>query len=204
MSLFYATAYRLGFTPWEHAASHPPAARHIDALFDREEREREPPYGRALDLGCGRGHWSVVLARRGWDVTGVELVDKAARAAADRVREAGVEARIVKGDITALSSAAIGNGFRFVWDFGSVHGMTGPQRRAVGREVDAVAADDATIVLLAWAPGRRFMAPRGASREDIEEAFAGWTVIDEQPFDTSGLPAFLRRVDPRVYRLRRA
>lgn len=48
MSLFYTAAYWLGFTPWEHAAAHPTAARHIEALFDREEAERGPAWVRAF------------------------------------------------------------------------------------------------------------------------------------------------------------
>ena len=59
MSLFYRLAYRMGVTPWEHAAEHPAAADHIAALFDREQEGREPPFGRALDIGCGSGFWSV-------------------------------------------------------------------------------------------------------------------------------------------------
>lgn len=65
MSTFYTVAYWLGFAPWERAAVRTPAVRHISALFEREEVGRRPPYGRALDLGCARGHWSVVLARGG-------------------------------------------------------------------------------------------------------------------------------------------
>jgi hypothetical protein len=35
------------------------------AMFDREEVERQAPYGLALDLGCGTGMHAVELARRG-------------------------------------------------------------------------------------------------------------------------------------------
>jgi SAM-dependent methyltransferase len=203
MSLFYTVAYWLGFAPWERAASHPPAARHIMALFDREEQGRRPPYGRALDLGCGRGHWSVVLAQRGWQVTGVDLVPKAVNAARKRARDAGLEVEILEGDVTALREVGVGSGFRLVWDFGTMHGLTQAQRQAVGREISALAADDATVLMLAWAPGRRGPLPRGASRLEIEEAFAGWKVTDEEPFDATGLPGPLGSVDPRVYRLRR-
>ena len=77
MSLFYRIAYRLGFTPWEEATQHGPSAQMIAALFDREQAGREPPYGAALDVGCGGGLWSIDLARRGWDVTGVDIVPKA-------------------------------------------------------------------------------------------------------------------------------
>ena len=204
MSLFYTAAYWLGFTPWEAAATHPPAARHIAALFEREERGRRPPFGRALDLGCGTGQWSAFLAGRGWQVTGVDLVPRAIAAARARVREAGVEARILQGDVTALREAGVGSDFRLVWDFGTFHGLTLAQRKAVGREVDALTCEDATVLILAWAPARRGPLPRGASPEEIEEAFVGWRVTDEEPFDSTGLPGPLRGVDPRVYRLRRA
>lgn len=52
----------------------------ISGLFDREESGRQAPYGSALDLGCGTGMQAVELARRGWQVTGVEIVPKALRA----------------------------------------------------------------------------------------------------------------------------
>ncbi|MGH6915290.1 MAG: class I SAM-dependent methyltransferase, partial [Geminicoccales bacterium] len=88
MSLFFRIAYSVGFTPWEHAATHRPAAEHIAALFDREESERKSPYGRALDLGCGTGYWSVELASRGWQVTGIDIVPKAVRKARERAQKA--------------------------------------------------------------------------------------------------------------------
>lgn len=203
MSLFYTMAYWLGFTPWEHAATHPPAARHIAALFEREERGREPPYGRALDLGCGRGHWSVTLAQRGWDVTGVDLVPRAVRAARMRASDAGVKIQVVQGDVTALRDVGVGSGFRLVWDFGTVHGLTDAQRHAVGEGINTLATDDATILMLAWGPSRRGPLPRGLSPRDIEEAFADWKITDQEPFDVTGLPRPLRNVDPRIYRLRR-
>ena len=111
--------------------------------------------------------------------------------------------RLVEGDITALRAVGVGSDFRFVWDFGTVHGLTQTQREAVGREVSAVTADDATMLMYAWAPGRRGPLPRGASRGDIEAAFPGWKVISEDAFDASGLPGPLRSVDERFYRLRR-
>jgi len=182
---------------------HPPAVKQITTLFEREESERRPPYGRALDLGCGRGYWSVELARRGWSVCGVELVSKAVDAARAYAREANADVRIVQGDVTALRDAGVGNDFELVWDFGTVHGLKRAQRQAVGREVSAVASDNAAILMLAWTPGRRGPLPRGMSRQEIEEVFAGWEITDEWPFDATGLPRPLRNVNPRIYRLRR-
>jgi methylase of polypeptide subunit release factors len=90
MSLFYKFQYLVGMTPWEQMPCLPIGEQAV-ALLDREESGREPPYGRALDLGCGTGIWSVRLAQRGWEVVGVDIVPKALRTARARAREAGVE-----------------------------------------------------------------------------------------------------------------
>jgi SAM-dependent methyltransferase len=203
MSLFYRILYRIGFTPWEHGATDGPAAEQIARLFEREERERQPPYGQALDLGCGSGIWSVILARRGWQVTGVDIVPKAVRRARDRASTAGVAARFVCGDVTALRSAGIEPGFQLILDFECFNRLSETQRRAVGREVTAVAAADATLLLLAWTPGRRWPLSPGASRRDVASAFPQWKVVDEEAYVVSALPAPLRKVQPCFYRLRR-
>lgn len=203
MSLFYSVAYRLGVTPWDRAATHPPAARHVAALLDREERDRQPPFGRALDIGCGSGHWAVVLARRGWSVTGIDLVPTAVSRARERAEHAGVDVTFVAGDVTALREAGIGSGFRLVWDFGTIHGLAAAEQRRAAREIDAVALPDAVILLLAWAPGARGPLPRGMSRDDVLSAFTGWRIASDEPFDATGLPGPLRGVNPRMYRLLR-
>ena len=205
MSVAYRALYGVGFTPWEQIATLPGVTRQISALFDREEQGRQPPYGPALDLGCGSGIWAVKLAQRGWQVTGVDFVPKALRRARERARQAGVEVRLVGGDVTELANAGVGSGFPFLLDFGLFHDELGDeQRKAMGREVSAAAAPGAVMLLMAWAPGRRGPLPRGASRGDIEAAFPKWTVIDEEAFDVTGAPFYrhMRKADPRCYRLR--
>ena len=102
MRWFYTMAHSIGFRPWELMAELP-IHEQIGALFDREEAERHPPFGPALDIGCGTGIWSVELASRGWQVTGIDIVPAALRKAGARVHEAGVNVRLVHGDITALA-----------------------------------------------------------------------------------------------------
>lgn len=202
MRVPYKSMYRIGLTPWERLPGLP-AAEQISALLDREEQERRPPFGLALDLGCGSGIWSVVLARRGWQVIGVDIVPKAVRAARERARAAGVEVRFVEGDVTTLRAAGVGSGFRLLLDFGTVHGLVPAQREAVGRAVTALAAHDATLLMYATAPGHRGPLPRGLSRAGIEAAYPGWKMIDDHPFDTEGTPAPFQRAKPHWYRLSR-
>jgi hypothetical protein len=55
MSVAYDLRYRVGFTPWEEIAALPTVNAQLAGLFDRQELRREPPFGPALDLGCGSG-----------------------------------------------------------------------------------------------------------------------------------------------------
>jgi cyclopropane fatty-acyl-phospholipid synthase-like methyltransferase len=200
----YALAYRIGFHPWEDLAEHPPFAGKLLELVAREEDGREPPYGPALDLGCGSAVWGVQLTKRGWSVTGVDIVEKALRRARERIEEAGVEMRLVHGDVTALRKADVGSGFRLVVDTGTFHGLAEAQRETMGEEISAIAAPDATLLLDCFAPRRRGPLPRGASRADVQRAFPTWRVTDVEIADTDpDALARLFKFDERFYRLRR-
>lgn len=206
MSVAYSVLYGIGFTPWERIADVPAVRQQVSALFDREEEGRRPPYGHALDVGCGSGIWAVELARRGWRVTGVDVVPKALRQARRRARQAGVEVRLFDGDATRLHEAGVGSGFELLLDFGLFHDeLTDAQRAAMGREVTMVAAPGATLLMMAWAPGRRWPPVRGASRDQIEAAYPAWQVLAEESFDISEARfyRFARNAEPRFYRLRR-
>jgi SAM-dependent methyltransferase len=200
----YGLAYRIGFHPWEDAAAHKPFVDRFSELLAHEETRRPPPYGPALDLGTGSGIWGVELAKRGWDVTGVDNVAKALHRAGDRVRDAGVDMRLVEGDVTDLGNAGIGSDFRLVLDTGTFHGLGDAQREAMGREVSAVAAADATMLMIAW-PRRRRPLIRGVSLAEIEAAFPGWRVSDVGPshFQAPKPIELLLRPDEHWFRLSR-
>jgi SAM-dependent methyltransferase len=200
----YELAYRIGFHPWEDAEDHSPFVDRISELFEHEESGREPPYGPALDLGTGSGIWGIRLAQRGWQVTGVDLVDKALRRARERVRKAGVDMRLVQGDVTELRTADVGSGFRLVLDTGTFHGLEDAEREAMGREVGAAAGPDATVLMLAW-PKRRRPLIRGVTRDEIQAAFPGWSVTDVGPshFQAPKPIELLLKPDEHWYRLHR-
>jgi SAM-dependent methyltransferase len=198
---FYKALYGIGLTFWENPKVQGRSGEQIAAMLAREGSERQPPYGSVLDLGSGTGRFSIDLARRGWQVTGVDVVPKAVSTARERAREAGVEVRFVEADVARLPAVDVGSDFELLLDFGTVHGLSDEDRAAVGRAVNEVAASDATFLMFVFAPGRRGPAPRGMSREDIEATYLGWRVTDEEAVDVN-LPGFMK-ADPRLYRLRR-
>lgn len=200
----YRFAYSIGFHPWEDAAADPEFTGKLSQLLDREEADRDPPYGRALDLGTGSGIWGVHLAQRGWQVTGIDLENKALGRARQRVLANGVEMTLAQGDVTEIERAGIGFDYRLVLDTGTFHDFSPAQQRAMGRGVDAITASDATVLLLVW-PKRLRPLIRGASHVEIEAAFPNWTITDVEPshFKLPKPLEYVLRPEERWYRLRR-
>lgn len=196
-------AYTVGFHPWEDTDQQ--FHQSLSSLLEHEEQGRPPPYGRALDIGTGSAIWGIELAKRGWEVTGVDLVRKALDRGRERIQAAGVQMKLVQADVTRLSEAEVGSGFRLVLDTGTFHDFNREQQRDMARSVDALSTRDATVILLCWSRRRRPLI-RGVSREEIETAFAGWQIADVKPsfFKLPPPLEWVLRPNEHWYRLRRA
>jgi len=160
----------------------------------------------ADDQALVRGGLRMILdAQPDLEVVG-EAADgrEALQRARERVQQAGVEMRLVRGDVTDLRAAGIGSGFRLVLDTGTFHDLNDTHRAAMGREVGAITVSDATVLLLVW-PKRRRPLIRGVDRSEVEAAFPGWKVTDVTPshFRLPKIVDLLLRPDEHWYRLRR-
>jgi SAM-dependent methyltransferase len=94
----FEAAYAAGDSPPWDSGIVPPE---VVALVGETDA---PPPGRAVDIGCGTGVSSVFLARHGWQVTGVDWVERAVALATERAHDAGLsgaQARFLQGDVTA-------------------------------------------------------------------------------------------------------
>ena len=194
----YATMYRLGYTPWERYGS--AAAGSIAARLDREESERSQPLGRALDLGCGRGQYTPELARRGWEVVGVDNVPRAI-AAARRKNIPGATFEVA--DVTDLDPAALGT-FDLFLDIGCFQHLDAEQRSAAGRGITALANPGATVLMMEFSrptPIRSFAG--GVSADEVGAALPGWEMLSVEDAETAGLDWPMSRMQPQWFRLRR-
>jgi SAM-dependent methyltransferase len=183
--LLFRVMYRLGFTPWD---DHPLATSLRDLI---EGRDGSPslPAGTALDLGCGTGDNSIYLAKHGWQVTGVDYVAKAVDKARAKAAANKVAVNFAQADVTKLGSEGVGPNFGLIVDNGCLHGMSPEDRDAYVREVTAVAAPDARLLLVEFVPGGSFGVP-GIAPEEVERRFAAdWTLLssgDEPELDHNG------------------
>lgn len=187
--------YRIGFTPWD---GHP-IAQNLQDLVEGTSDTPPLPAGSALDLGCGTGDSSIYLARHGWKVTGVDFVPKALDKA--RAKAANLSINFVHADVTQLSQAGLGADFPLIVDNGCLHNMSDDDRDAYVREVSALAAPDARLLIVAFLPGGRF-GVRGVDPAEMERRFTpAWTLLSagrERELDREKTPAryylFQRRV----------
>ncbi len=60
---------------------------------------RDVPAGKALDLGCGDGTNTLMLARHGWSATGLDISEEALERARAAAEEAGLEVRFIRADM---------------------------------------------------------------------------------------------------------
>ncbi|MGH3336945.1 MAG: class I SAM-dependent methyltransferase [Nocardioides sp.] len=187
--------YRLGLTSWDKTG--PDADAAFMRMLDREELERDAPFGRALDLGCGTGAHTRQLRERGWEATGIDNVRRAVDVAILRSDE---NSRYVIGDVDHLEGCGVGTGFSFYLDMGCFHELTDDARMAMGQGVTALAEKDATLLMLCFEPQRNPLVPRGAHVDDARRALPGWTLLDARSADTTTLPDSLGRHAPQWFR----
>jgi SAM-dependent methyltransferase len=193
----YRLMYRLGLAPWERRD----VAGSWQPLLDGPQA---PVPGRALDIGCGSGRDAVYLAKRGWRVTAVDLVDAALAAGRQRADAEGVDVEWVKGDVGQLDRLGLEPGYSLLYDFGCIQGLTDPARRGAADGLTRLAAPSAMLFLFAFRARRRLVLPRGMDEDDVLRLLgAGWDLESSESVVTEDMPPPVRLAKPTGYRLRR-
>jgi len=112
--------YAAGNLPWDTGRPD----RHLQELVT------ETPITpcRALEIGCGTGTNAIWLARQGFDVTAIDISERAIAAAQDRVAEVGLALRFLAGDV--INASLPGEAFAFAFDRGCFHSFDEPEERS--------------------------------------------------------------------------
>jgi SAM-dependent methyltransferase len=168
--LLFRTFYRFGFTPWD---GHPLPT----SLQNLIEGDRAPETATALDIGCGTGDNSIYLADHGWQVVGVDYVEKAVDKARAKAAARGVDVRFEQADVTRLCEENIGSNFALIVDNGCLHGMNDEDRHDYVREVTAAASPGGRLLLVEFIPGGSYGVP-GIEPSEVAQRFEGqWTLL---------------------------
>jgi cyclopropane fatty-acyl-phospholipid synthase-like methyltransferase len=102
------------------------AAKPEDLVWHRDEPpklladvvQKRTSRGKALDLGCGAGVFSIYLAKQGYEVTGLDFIPRALEMAKERAANAGVKLQLVLANLLEWQTA---DQFDLVLDSGCMH-----------------------------------------------------------------------------------
>lgn len=165
----------------------------------------EHPGGRALDVGCGAGVFSVWMAQQGLEVTGLDLFPEAIAMGRAHAAQAGVEPRFVCGDLFGYAPP---QRFDLIVDSGCLHSLVGGNLVAYKRQILRWLSVGGEYVLGHW--GKRHaldwrpIGPRRRSQRAIERLFGdALTLVDAQVQDFATPLPFGPVVRGVSYRFRR-
>ena len=112
----YKRAKRIEDLPWYR--DYPPR-------FLSEALQAKDTPARALDVGCGTGSYSVIMAQNGYETTGVDYVEAALEMAQNRANDAHVTINFHQADVCDYQSE---EPFDLVLDSGCLHSLSNKQK----------------------------------------------------------------------------
>ncbi|MGZ8803337.1 MAG: class I SAM-dependent methyltransferase [Mycobacterium sp.] len=131
--------------------------------------------GRVLDVGCGTGEHTILLARSGYDVLGVDGAPTAIEQARQNAADQGVNARFEVADALTLGDTP---GYDTIIDSALFHIFDDGDRAEYVRSLHAVTRPGSVVHVLVLSDAGRGFGPE-VSEATIRDAFgAGW-VLEE-------------------------
>ncbi|NED05430.1 methyltransferase domain-containing protein [Streptomyces sp. SID6648] len=174
--------YRDGEPPWDSGVTPP----ELVALV--EGTDSLTP-GRALELGCGTGTNAVYLARHGWRVAAVDLVELAVRQAREKADAAGADVTVLCGDATRLDEVGVPGPYDLFFDLSCYCGIPPHRRDAYAAGLTRRAAAGARLLMFGYGPGAFDDSWSGVTADELRARFPGWELADVTP-GTNPVPTF--------------
>lgn len=101
--------------------------------------------GKALDIGCGTGIYSVFMAQQGFEVTALDYVPQALNFARNRAREAGVDVNFVEADVTTWDNP---DRYNLIIDSGCLHNFNREKRDKYRQRLPYWLTDNTSFALI--------------------------------------------------------
>ena len=143
------------FVGWERPSDYAQGMAQLEEFLDLGIAPRQ---GRLLELGCGAGNYSCFFAKKGFDVTGIDISQTALDWAHENSARAGVSATFLREDVVSLASID-NSAFDFVFDGHLLHCIIGGDRSELLHNVLRVLRPDGYFMV------RHVVGPVASTRE---------------------------------------
>ena len=136
------------------------------------------PPGRAIDLGCGTGTNVITLARRGWQVMGVDFAPRAITIAKQKARNKNIQADWRVGDVTKLDG--ISGPFDFALDLGCFHSLSPAGRGLYLARLDELLAPGGSWLMYGFFNPSPAQTTLGLAPVDIDLILRRFSLVSRQ------------------------
>ena len=163
--------YEAKVTPWD-------VGQPEDALVEFIDSSVVKPC-RVLEIGCGNGNDAIFLAKKGFDVTAIDISKRAIEIAKERAKKANVKCNFIAEDATNLKS--VSGKFDFVYDRACFHFIPEQKRGEYVQTVKKFLINGGYFFLIVSSDKDTVKGPYQFSKEDIEKIFGNdFDIIDIQ------------------------
>ena len=194
---------RLSGLPWDASYADGPAPWDIgrpQPAVVRVAAERGFA-GDVLDVGCGTGENTLLIAALGLPVLGVDVAETALQTARATARDRGIVAEFAAAD--ALRLKRLGRRFDTVLDCGLFHTFDADERPAYAASLASATDPGGTLYVLCFSDEGADLGPHPVSRQELGAAFdgsLGWQIVAIEAerihtrFHDDGAPAWLATI----------
>ncbi len=188
---FFERAYALDKDLWTEFKDDP-IVKQVGKLIKKDN-----PQGKVLDLGCGRGRNSILLAKLGFEVRGVDLVPKALNEAKKSARKEKLDGNVHFQKADALNLPFEKDSFDGVIDRGCFHHIVKRDWAKYRRNINKVLKDGGYFLVVVFSKksphlqsakhnyvvhkgdiGGHFHYDHFFTKKELKEAFPNFKLID--------------------------